>query len=306
MPARLKRRNRREKRKLFSYISKLILFLTIALIFVFFLKFQKIWKLKDKISLVLRNPDGDISLLVLDPEFSEMTKVQIPGDVEVEVARRLGKRRLKTLWQLGKEEGEGGLLLARTVTKHFKFPVYLWADSLAAGFWDRSPLLFLKGVFYPYETNLKFLERVRIALFAINVKDTKKQQIDLSKSSYLKKTTLADGEEGFVVSGSIPQNLMLIFTDNSLAQATPRVTINDRTGKPEIAKEVSQVLEVLGAKVSSLKVDKEEEGECEIMTKVQDISQKIANFLPCSVSKKPPQGNFDIEINLKKGFVKRF
>src|SRR3989304_7037936 len=200
----------KKRSKIFIYLFLIIL--TFSL-FLFFVTSRKYWDGEERLTLAVQKLDGDVNVVTFDPITSEIINIAIPGDVEVEVANQLGVWKLKSVWDLGKQEELEGTLLARTVTKHFKFPVFLWAQSEASGFYEGNVSGLFKAVFFPYSTNLNLADRVSISLFSLGVKNTKRFEIKLEETSYLHKSVLADGEEGWKVVGDAPQDITSLFAD---------------------------------------------------------------------------------------------
>src|SRR5258708_3353297 len=111
-------------------VFRLVLILALVLSFLlYFATRTKYWDGKHKLVLAISDSNGDVQLDVFDPVSSQITKIQIPGSTEVDVAHQLGIWRLKVVPKLGEKEGEGPDILPLTITKHFKFPVYAWGEE---------------------------------------------------------------------------------------------------------------------------------------------------------------------------------
>ncbi len=306
MPARRKiyRGNKSRKHpKVFVY---LILILLALFIFFYFVISRKYWNGEDRLTLSVQKLDGDVNVVTFDPKTSEIINIVIPGATEVEVANQLGVWKLKSVWRLGEQEDLVGTLLARTITKHFKFPVYLWAHDEASGFYEGNIFALLKATLYPYSTNLTLSDRVSISLFSLGVKNTKRFEIKLEETGYLRKSTLADGEEGWQIVGKAPQDITSLFADPSFSEKAYRVVITDATGKANLAKEVGEVIEVLGGKISSVNRKDVDPGGCEIRGKDKAIALKVVRLFPCKLGNLAPQGNFDLEMIIGEGFAKSY
>jgi hypothetical protein len=306
MPAQ-RRRFKKDKRKRNLGIIKLLIIalLAIALFFILFLN-TEFWNGDDKLSLVINTHGGDVVVATFDPELEEVTKIVIPADTEVQVSRQLGTWRLKSVWQLGENEGWSGQLLAETVTKHFKLPVIAWADEGAIGFSEGSLASVLKAVALPYKTNLKIGDRIHIALFSLGVINTKRVDINLAETPYLKRRKLVDGEEGYLLVGKLPEKLLVIFSDPKISEKNARVVIRDASGKPGLAQEIGEIIEVLGAKVVSITKEKEMKVGCEIYGREEKSIEKIGLLFSCNRLKEESEGEFDLEIRIGKEFAKRF
>lgn len=262
------------------------------------------WNGRDKVSLVINTRSGDVVISTFDPVLPELTNIVIPGNTQVEVSRQLGTWRIKSVWHLGENEGVAGALLSETITRYFKLPVIAWADEPSLGFSTGNFPQVLKSVFSSYKTNLKIGDRIKIGLFNLRVKNTKRDEINLA-DGYLKQGRLIDGGEGYVLSGSLPQKILVIFSDPLMADAGVRVAIRDGTGTAAVAGYVGGVLEVLGAKVSSVTKERPTESDCTIVGKDKRVVEKISRLFQCSTTM-DSTGNFDLEISIGSEFAKRF
>lgn len=289
-------------------VGKLLKILIVLLIPIFFFAFLVLntnyWNSDQKLSMAIETEDGGVDVAVFDPTDDSIITISIPSSVEVESSRHLGTWRLKSIARLGEKENLKGTLTAETITKHFKFPVFVWAESKAKGFVNGNFGELVSAFISPYRTNLGLGDRLRIALFSLNVKNYKKEKIDLTTTRYLKSEMLKDGEEGYVVSGSIPTNLTAIFASPEFSEESGRVQIVDQTGE-NIGETLGEVIEVLGLKVVSVKKEKEEDTECHVSGKRDVPVNMIASLFGCTKSVSSELG-FDVVITLGKDFASRF
>ncbi len=263
------------------------------------------WDGKSKLSVVI-NSGNEVRISVFDPDIEEITTIIIPGDTQVNVSRQLGTWKIKSVWQLGENEGVGGVLLAETVTRYLKFPTMAWADKSAASFSEGNFTSTLKAVIIPYKTNLTIADRVKIALFTLGVNNTKRVEVELERSGYLRETTLADGTKGYVITDTIPQRLAAIFSDSEISRQRSKVQILNASGNSILTKEVGEVIEVLGAKVTSITKENLAQTDCQITGKSKEINQKLGRLFNCEVLDKVSEGGFDIEIRMGTAFLKRY
>lgn len=284
-----------------KFILPAIILLVIFAIFKFSTKY---WNGKDKFAFTYRLDSGDVAVNVLDPKLGELTTLVIPGDTQVEVARNLGELRIKNVWQLGINEKIGGSLLAETVTQGFLFPVFLWSSQDANSLVTGNTFGILRFIFFPKSTNIPFGDRVSVSLFALRVGDLGKDSLDLGKNQFLTKRKLSDGQMGYVTSETISQRLTMYFADNSFADKSLRVAIEDATGTSDVADKVGQIVEVLGGKVVSIDKKSMEETDCKVFGVNSGAVKKIAEIFSCKITN--ASGDFDLEIDLGSAFAKRF
>lgn len=309
MPARSKRKTRRFLRKknhknfkLFWY-SFLLVFLGVWLTILFFNR--DFWRKNSKLSLAIQEEDASVIVATFDPTVGEITTIRIPPNTEVNAAFGLGVWKLRSVWELGENEHLGGRLLARTLVRHFKFPVVAWADARAAGFVEGKAVGFIQATLAPYATNLKMGDRLQIALFSLRIPNSKRQEIALEETSYLRKTVLTDGEEGYTVTGTMPSGLSAVFTNPDMSSKEMTVVIKDATKEGSYASDVGKLIEVLGAKVASVVKEKPQE-ECQVTGKDRAVVEEVARILGCTPSKEKLKSSLDIEIKLGEEFARSF
>ncbi len=296
---------RRQKKK-FSFFRILISLSAILVAVLFFWSQTKYFRSGDKLSLAVAREDGGVTLATFDLPSQTITTINIPADVQVEVSRGLGTFRLSSVWKLSVNEKSEGVLLAETITKNFRFPVYLWAQEAALGLAKADSPSLVRGIVSPYKTNLGIGDKISIALFSLGVKNTNRVNIDLGDTSYLRKQKFRDGEEGFVISGSIPQTLGVIFSDPEVSSSNYKAQIRDASGEPGIATDLGEIIEVLGPKVASIKKEETKDLDCKVAGKNSRFVLKVARVFGCKETSASVQGNFDLEITIGKVFAKRF
>lgn len=306
MPAR--RRKLRKKRNLTSglKLASLVVFLILMLGLGLFWSLRNgVWDKNEKLSIVT-NQENSVTITTLNPRVGEITNINIPGNTQVEVAHQLGTWRIESVWQLGNDEGLEGKLLAKTVTKYFKFPVYAWSGEGLIPLVSGNPVNILKSLFTPVSTNLTFGDRIQIALFSMGVSNTGRVNIDLVDTPHLKKTRLVDGEEGYIVVREPSQRILSVFADTTISKGGFRVFIKDQTSMPGLAEEVGKILEVLGAKVASIEKREGESVEHCLVRGGKKTAERVARYFGCDVSESELGEGFDLEIVLGENFIEGF
>jgi hypothetical protein len=308
-PAR-RRKSRRTKKKKENnkkVLHKVIFWLSIALIvFLLFKLTTRHWSSNSKLTIVSPQKEGSIQISTFNPSSDTIRTIIIPAETEVRVARQLGTWRIKSVWELGENENLSGQLLAETVTKQFNIPVYLWGDVGASGFSSPNAPQILKSAISPYKTNLGIGDRLRLAAFSLGVKNFKREEGSLSETKVLERTILVDGTAGYKVVGEIPSSIAAIYSDPHAAATSAKTQIIDATTSPTIAKEVGEIVEVVGLKVASIEnIDVNEDVDCEVSGMDKDLTKKVAYLFSCEVVMHEDD-NFDLTILLGEDFVKRF
>lgn len=305
MPAHRRFNKKTKKGRTWVYILIICLCLS-ALLAIRFLKDREFWNGESKVTLVIQNPDRSATVSVFDPLLNEITSILIPANTELEVSGGLGVWKLGSVWQLGENEGiGGGELLSATLRRQFKFPVNAWADSKAIGLTKNNFGAVFSALGSNYRTNLKIGDKIALARFSLKVDNTKRNKIDLSDTPYLFKTKLKDGEEGYLIGRNISRNLLSVFTNTKLSQEEFQIEIRDASGNTNVAREVGELMQVLGAKVASVVKKEESNTKCIISGNSKEVVKEISILLSCE-AKFVESGSFDLEIEIGKEFSKTF
>lgn len=303
-------RRKKNQSLLLSFIARnfwLVIILFIILVVVFYIRLTSIYfNGDDKLSLVINQNEKGVALLTFDPGLNEITNIIIPANTEIDLSQQLGTWKISSVWQLGYDEGLAGQLLSESITRHFKFPVFLWADYDAINFISNNPLSLVSTALKPFKTNLKLGDRLKLAFFAVSVNNSKKTTINLSDTSYLTKKELVEGVQGYVKTGDMPQRLAVIFSDPEISKKSLKLAIYDATGSVGLAKEVGELVEVMSIKVASIIKEDQNDRDCEIFGKDEKAVEKLAEILLCEESGGSTEQAFDINLKIGKGFANRF
>lgn len=309
MPA--KRRNRKHQLKKQKKISigqlkVVIIFLLVSVSLIYIFLTTKHWDGKTKLSMVINNGERGVSLVTYDPQLDEIVNMVVPASTQINLSRQLGTWKIESVWQLGINEGFAGQLLSESITRHFNFPVYIWADSQASGFLETNPMGLIKAAVSPYETNLKLGDRIRLAWFALGVKNSKRLTINLEETVFLSEIELVGGERGYVKTGRLPQRLAVIFSDPTISKKNLKVVIHDATGKVGLAQDVGELIETVGLKIASVVKQERDDFDCEIYSEDSEVVEKLSKILLCQSLDEPYEGNFDVEIRIGEKFAERY
>lgn len=308
-PARRRKSRKRKKKKQKNkkLIYKIVFWVLVAAsLFLVFRFTTKYWNKDSKLTLVSPHQENKIQISTFDPENDSIRVVTIPSETEVRVARQLGTWRLKSVWQLGQDEGLGGQLLAETIAKQFHIPVFVWGDTRASGFSSSNATQIIRSTLTPYKTNLGIGDRIRLGIFAFRVKNFKREVIELENTRVIEKTVLVDGSTGYRVVGDIPSSIAAIYSDPYLSSISAKTQVIDATSDPVIAEELGEIVEVIGLKVASIEdVDTNEELDCIVSGKDKRLTQKISRLFSCDIETHDGD-NFDLRIQMGEVFVERF
>lgn len=282
----------------------------ISLLLIFFVVFgyiyftSKVYALSSRTTVVVNKNDG-VLITTFDKEEGSITNLVLPPETQVNVSRQLGTWKASSIFKLGENEKLSGTLLAETIMKNFKIPVYGWADAGFAAISEGGFFSSLRGVL-GYKTNLGVGDRLRLAIFSSGVNPTKRLTIDLSGTGFLRKTKLVGGEDGYLILGNLPQSLSSIFTDRKINNLAPTILVENfqtRTGAVDV---VAGTLEVLGGKVTSIVPKEKKDFYCEVAGADKYTVQIVSHIFSCAKTKETKKSNFDLTVRIGEEFGKRF
>lgn len=293
----------KEKRKLFPvFLLVTSVVLVISILIGFFVAKPKKFNDDSKFSIAVNSLEKTY-IFVFNPQETELTTIEIPSSVEVDVSRDLGKFKLGNVWKLGQNEKVGGKLLQETVVKNFGFPITSWADDSALNLIHGNIFQKLSAIFNRFDTNLTIGDKIKIATFSIGKARTK--VIDLKQTSFLREANFLDGENGYEVTRSYPTSLILVFAESDISKKQLKVAIKNVSGMNSYSI-IPWVIEFSGAKVVSELKEPQANIFCEVVSEQKDFAKKISDVFGCAVKIKKLDGNFDAEISIGSDFLQRY
>ena len=288
------------KLKIFIWV---LVFIIIFAIYCFMRK--SLWDGKSKLNLAVR-VENFLTVLIFDPENSEIVRIIVPGETEINVSRGLGVVPVKNLWILGEKSGIGGKLVSETVTRSLLIPTIYWADKEALGLGEGSKLAVIKTLFSFYKTNLPLADKVKITIFALTVNNSRITDISLQELGYIKKAILKDESEGYLIADKFPNELLAVLGDDEISDGQVRVSIRNSTGNVLIPQDIGKIISVMGGKVSSVESNPLNDSDCLVVGSKKSIVVKIASVFSCDWELRGSESLFDVDMSIGSEFLKRF
>lgn len=305
MPAR--RKNKRRSGKLWSKAYLLIAGTILLALFVFISTRTIFWNGEYGITLTAKI-DDDVCVYIFDTSESRITKIVIPGSTIVEASKNLGEWKLGNIYELGKNEKIGGKLLKQTVVKNFSFPVTSWSNNKIEQIYNRKISGIIPFMLLNKESNLNFADKLRVVIFSLKIKEGSKDTVYLNKTSYLQKSTLKDGSDGFIISGNYPKNLLPLFSLYEGGENNNVVLVSETLSSSDFEK-VVRTIEVMGFKVVSIEnADRNSDGEgCSVYARDKIVIRRLSEVLDCGKAQKSKSNEgSDIRIILEKDYFKNY
>lgn len=324
---RQEQKNKR-RRKVFIFIK--LFFYLILLGFIFFIAFSFLKLTKESsLNKDLRSTiilaTKPILVLSFEPQ-GDFTVISIPEKTYLEVNRGFGSYRLGAVWDLGVMEGLKGELLAETVQEFLGVPIDGWLGSKSDS-WLISPkqenflqekneltswsrLLKPQELLNSYrnlETNLTFVDLVRLWFSAKFTRFDKIKFVDLESGSALTTLTLADGTKVFAADQKTVDGLLVdLFKEQKIVQEHLTLEILNGTEKAGLANRLARLITNLGGDVVSVTNSQEKIGRCQIKGKNQALEsytgQLLAKIYNCVKIANQTEARADLQVAIGQDY----
>ncbi|EKD62919.1 MAG: hypothetical protein ACD_52C00019G0001 [uncultured bacterium] len=291
----------KKKSRSVSFLWKVIcLAVLLGLALVFVLLRKAYWDGSSNFTFVTSGESGTVTLYTFHSQSGSVIKVNVPGDIEVDVARDYGKLKIKNLWLFSQNEKIGGLLLQETVIAAFGFPVESWVEESGAALLTGNSLDRLQAIFLPFESDLNIGDKIRIFLYGLKLSNEGYVEINLDDyPSFVKSVRLVGGEEGFVVvEDNIPARMLGVFSDPLITGKNLNVVVYSAPDSWLKAKKLGKIVEILGPEIALLETKEGISLDDGCLVKSTDgyTRRKFARIFGCEESNNLPGGNFGIEV----------
>lgn len=263
---------------------------------------NKVWIEGARISVVV--PLADPTVYSYDPQNQTVTSFSIPQTTEITLAGEYGNWPAGSAWQLGANENKVWLLAA-SVQKSLGVPIDAWLAQ--GGIFDNGPLSFLLAG----KTNLTFFDRLRLVAAVGRVGRLGRDQLDLVKLGVLKKTKLADGQDGYIVVTEKIEGVLDVLRDDRIFTEGKTLRIVNASGKSGLGAQGSRTATLLGLRVIGVDTGRQVfGGVCSLSAKQGKegglVYKRLMQVFGCEPSGQLPQGPADFEITIGEEFAKRY
>lgn len=268
MRRQLRQKRKLNKRKFKSKFRILVVSIGVLILLICLLGTLYIWKVMTlpRFIYVEKTDNGGGSVVVADSKSGKINRVVINKDVVLNVSHSLGEYKLASIWVLGDKEGYRGDLVAKTLVKNYGLPVYLWKNE--------------------NNSNLSLLQKSFLKLIKLRI-------IRLDQSDYK-----AESKE-------LPLYVSTDFSDSRITEKLTTVEIEDVSGNYKTVADISNVLNIMGAKITNYSRSESEGIDCLINGKNIYATKEIANVLDCLYDTKL-ETESDVKIKIGKYFSQRF
>ncbi|BCX14946.1 MAG: hypothetical protein KatS3mg088_629 [Patescibacteria group bacterium] len=284
--------------------------LAFILVFLFSLLIFNIIKASKERKILLAIAGGEnFKIASFDFDSKETAVIEIPSNVEVEVARSLGNWELSSVWNLGENEKiGGGKLLVETLRNNFFAPVFFWTSEkgnslLGGNYLDRLSFPFLER-----RSNLNFFQKIRLAIFSARFKESELTKINLSQTSFLQAARLKTGKDGYLIKGVLPEDLLWVYADPLFLKNKVFISVINESGGSLLVSKVGKIIESMGGKILSVENQNMTDSDCEVYSSNYALAREVALVFSCRLQESKDYKTQDGEIILKIGkkFKDRF
>lgn len=259
-----KSRLQKNKRKR-NYFGFIIIFFILALAMSTLSLFVKLNKL-ETFTYVEEGSDGQAIVRKVDSRAGSMYEVVVPPETEISLSYNLGTYKIKSAWILAHKEGHEGELIAKSILKNYKIPIYFWKNRNGS--------------------NLSFFQDLKVNL------------VNLGAYRMDSQNFVAD-------SGDLPYYINLEFSIPDLAEKSVKVEVVDATGSFGLLPSISRVIEVMGGKIANNARVQTQDIDCLVSGRDKKSALIVAKVFSCSYEESGDVG-IDVKLTLGKKFADRF
>lgn len=258
---------------------------------------DRVWRGEHRVTFVIATNPPLLASYQAEP--GELIIIQFPSRLEINSSFGLGRWKLESLYELGRQRGVGGEILAKTVQYALGIPVDGWMSEEGMSLVAPS----FQALFsYRLDTNFTFFDKVRIAWEISTLKAGKRRLLSAEKLGMVKGARAADGSLGFVLEKQRVKDIVLReFQDTIIVGDGTGVGIVNGTNIAGAGEQIASVLEGLGARVIWVRTQSYDIPRCKILAKEERPSRtakRLAALFSCSLEE---QSNIVAPIELVIG-----
>lgn len=214
------------------------------------------WNKDYVINLVLKGKG--VAFLSFNPKTEELTLINLPDNLLIEVPRGFGKWQVRSIFDLGQsnKKGDGVILLEQSVSALFGLPVDGTIDfykendksiqDLVEGF--RKDINFF-NILGNIKTDLTLLDLIKLKTSLSSVRFDKVKIVNLEDLFLLDREKLADGTEVFMAEPTKLDSAVEDLADDYFKQEYQGIAIFNATEKPMLATSVARIITNMGGNV---------------------------------------------------------
>lgn len=215
------------------------------------------WDGKFNINLVLKAKT--IAVLSFNPIEKEVTVINFPDNILMDVADGFGQWEVRSVYSLGQSDSENGWeLLEQTVSGFLGVPVDGFLE-FKNNFSKTDPFDLVKkyqqnilsgiGDISNIQTSLTPIELIRLKFYLTQVRFDKIKNIDLGKGDILAQSRLNDGTVVYLADPTKIDSTLTSFTDPTIRNEHMTIAVFNATNYPQLAQKAARIITNLGGNV---------------------------------------------------------
>lgn len=253
--------------------------------------------------------DGDPTVVASwQPKRDRLVLVTIPASYTIEAVRGLGKYPIRSLWQLGTMEEEGGFVLAQSLEAATGIPIPWYLGEVRGNIFSLGTLAAIVAgeikTNMPISTFFSILWQFRLH------PNTKTTEIPLGDANVTRETA----PDGTILTLLAPEALDTIlgdeFEEHGVRSEKFTVAVINTTQTPGLAERVARIIERIGGNVVRLGNEEQSVDRCQIRGASDHINsetaQVIAALFDCAKTSQTGEGSFDLTVLVGARYASRF
>lgn len=216
---------------------------------------KSLWDGRHEVNFIVQAQE--VVIFSFNPEKNFLNILRIPGNAYIPLAKGYGEYRITNIYKLGEmEKIGGGELLSSSIQRFLAIPIDGWVklkeEKKLAG--DKLLPVFLLVLKRQAKTNLSWWDLWRLFWQTKNLAIDQINEVDLKRTNFVSRQTLADGSEVFKFETTSVDDLTIkLFSDERVLEEDLQVIVLNGTDHSGLANDMARVIKNLGAELIGVK-----------------------------------------------------
>ena len=247
-----------------------------------------------------------ISVISLNPIQKKVTIISSPDQTYVEVPGGFGKWQLRSVFDLGQTNGEGGRLLEDTLTSFLGIPVegfirlkgnlQGWEANDLVNSIRRTPISILTQL-KNIDSDLTLGELTQLNLNLFQVRFDKVKTLDLQKLGVLDQGKLPDSTEVFTFESTKLDTILSDLVEDKIKEENLSIAVFNATEHPALAQRAARLITNLGGSVIQISNSPQKQDKTFVSGEKSKTLDRLKQIFAPGCSKKEDCDKITIDLN---------
>jgi len=271
-----------------------------------------IWNGEFNLNLVVRAKS--ISVFSYNPQDKKVVILDIPLETYIEVPHGFGKWQLRAIYDLGQQEGGGGVLLKDSLANFLGLPIDGFLDfegpfkeSSAGELLDILRINPVSGFreLSQIHSNLSLWELIRLKLALLQVRFDKIEKRAILDLGVLEQDKLADGTPIFLSDPVKIDSALSSFAEPKLLKEHQSIAIFNATNHPQLAQKAARIIQNIGGNVIITGNSDQTLKHCQVFGEQSKTLKRLLQIFNCDRIDPGKDSRAQINLFLGEDFYQR-